>query len=333
VPAQPAHDPTKDVKAILGILEAGVVDQVSRLFCYFRLFFPFPPLPPLSLTSPLLPLVQQNITHFYPPGSLPPIAQRIANSGALAKIASSLHLPMEIAMDMARLALFDTVLYLDDSGSMTLEDRIPQLQALVSQIAFAAGLFDEDGVNVRLPLFLLRPRPSDHLLPQVRWMNSKKEGNNFTQEGQVVDLISKIKFNRGASSLYSSCLSSVLTEPPHVGTPLGTVRFAYLRFLPSLLFLFLPSPASASSSTLLTSRPLSCKSSLTSCPLAQSLKEKVLEPFITKPAKKGKLRKPVLVVCVTDGAPTFEPKDTIVKVRCVPPPCARRPLRHFLEAG
>ncbi|GAA5876976.1 hypothetical protein JCM8547_001956 [Rhodosporidiobolus lusitaniae] len=197
--AAPVKELTRDVPAILRILEEGVHDQ--------------------------------NLSHFYPPGSLQPVAQRIAQTGALSQIAQMWRLPLEIAMDLARLALFDTVIHCDDSGSMSFEEngsRIEELKSIVGKIATAAGLFDADGI-------------------QIRWMNSKKEGNNFTNEQQAYDLISKIKFNRG--------------------TPLGI-----------------------------------------------SLHEKVLEPLVLKPIKKGKLKKPLLIICVTDGAPTGEARDTIIKV-------------------
>ncbi|GAA5985640.1 hypothetical protein JCM11641_001458 [Rhodosporidiobolus odoratus] len=200
-PSQPKSDPTKDVSMILRILEEGVKDQ-------------------------------QNLAAFYPQGSLLPIAQKIATSGALSQIAQSWKLPLEIAMDFARLALFDCILYLDDSASMAFKQwqgaRLDELKMIVGHIATAAGLFDTDGIN-------------------VRWMNSKKEGNGFTTEAQALELIGRVKFDRG--------------------TPLGT-----------------------------------------------ALHEKVLEPLVHKPAKKGKLKKPVLIVCATDGAPTGEPRDTIIKV-------------------
>lgn len=60
----------------------------------------------------------QKIQAFYPPGSLEQLAARIAQSGALPRIAAQWNIPMEIAMDLAKLALFDTVMLVDDSGSM-----------------------------------------------------------------------------------------------------------------------------------------------------------------------------------------------------------------------
>ena len=41
-----------------------------------------------------------------------------AQAGALPRIAAQWNIPMEIAMDLAKLALFDTVMLVDDSGSM-----------------------------------------------------------------------------------------------------------------------------------------------------------------------------------------------------------------------
>lgn len=45
---------------------------------------------------------------------------------------------MEVAMDLCRLALFDVILYLDDSGSMSFEEngsRIGELQLLATEMS------------------------------------------------------------------------------------------------------------------------------------------------------------------------------------------------------
>jgi len=47
-----------------------------------------------------------------------------------------------------RLALYDIVIYIDDSGSMAFEEqggRIKDLELILHRVAFAATLFDEDG--------------------------------------------------------------------------------------------------------------------------------------------------------------------------------------------
>ncbi|SCV73251.1 BQ2448_7176 [Microbotryum intermedium] len=124
-------------------------------------------------------VVDQKITAFYPPGSLEPIAARIAQSGALPRLASEWNIPMEVAIDTAKLALFDTILYCDDSGSMAFEEggtRIDDLKVVISRCAFATSLFDFDGI-------------------QVRFMNSRVEGNGINCESAAMQLINQVKFS------------------------------------------------------------------------------------------------------------------------------------------
>ncbi|CAK9783598.1 unnamed protein product [Cutaneotrichosporon oleaginosum] len=148
----------------------------------------------------LLPLLQQcvqdqNLQAFYPPGSLEQIAQRVAQSGALPKIAQEWRLPMEIAMDLVKMSLFDFILYVDDSGSMAFEEngeRIDDLKLILSRVATATALFDHDGI-------------------QVRFMNSPTQGDNITSEPAAMNLIQQIKFS-GLTPLGTNLMSKVL-EP------------------------------------------------------------------------------------------------------------------------
>ncbi|KAF1837737.1 hypothetical protein BDW02DRAFT_645106 [Decorospora gaudefroyi] len=58
----------------------------------------------------------------------------------------------EIANDIVKLALYDIVLYIDDSGSMQFEEegsRIKDLRLILERVSFAATLFDADGISVR----------------------------------------------------------------------------------------------------------------------------------------------------------------------------------------
>lgn len=60
-------------------------------------------------------------------------------------------MPKEIASDLAKLALFDIVLYVDDSGSMAFEqggERIDDLKLILNRVAYASSLFDADGIQV-----------------------------------------------------------------------------------------------------------------------------------------------------------------------------------------
>jgi hypothetical protein len=61
-------------------------------------------------------------------------------------------IPREIGNDIVRLALYDVVIYIDDSGSMSFEEngeRIKDLQLILQRVAFAATLFDDDGIELR----------------------------------------------------------------------------------------------------------------------------------------------------------------------------------------
>jgi hypothetical protein len=82
---------------------------------------------------------QKRLQSFYPPGD--PRIQQTAQRAAW-------RIPREIAVDIVRLALYDIVIYIDDSGSMAFEEqgeRIKDLELIMQRVAFAATLFDEDG--------------------------------------------------------------------------------------------------------------------------------------------------------------------------------------------
>lgn len=70
-------------------------------------------------------------------------------------------MPLELAHDLATLALYDIVIFADDSGSMIFEeggDRINDLKLILGRVAEVATLFDDDG---QLPL---RPSVDDLVL-------------------------------------------------------------------------------------------------------------------------------------------------------------------------
>lgn len=46
-------------------------------------------------------------------------------------------------------------------------------------------------------------------------------------------------------------------------------------------------------------------------PLGTSLRNKVLDPLVIGPARAGRLRKPVLIITITDGQPMGEPKGAV----------------------
>jgi len=135
----------------------------------------------------------QNIQAFYPQGSLDMIAAKVASSGALDKIAAEWRMPKELASDLVKLSLFDVVLYIDDSGSMAFEEggeRIDDLKLILSRVAYATSLFDQDGI-------------------QVRFMNNRLEGNNISTENQALQLVQQVKFS-GLTPLGTSMWQKIL---------------------------------------------------------------------------------------------------------------------------
>lgn len=137
----------------------------------------------------------------------------------------------ELASDIVKVSLYDVILYVDDSGSMAFDEggtRIDDLKLILGRVAFAAGLFDDDGI-------------------QVRFMNSPEQGNNIKTQQQVEQMISNKRFSGM--------------------TPLG-----------------------------------------------RELNNKVLQPLVLAPARSGQLRKPVLIITITDGQPTGESKDDMKKM-------------------
>jgi hypothetical protein len=190
-------------------------------------------------------------------------------------------MPLEIAMDLAKLALFDVrrrfsafsslfegkltflflvfppftssrrsrhlyacersltlqvIIYADDSGSMQFEEggsRIDDLKLVLERCAFAASLFDDDGSTYHDPLlvsavrllillipFLPCPLPSFPSTVQVRFMNSRVEGNGIRSQQDAMNLVSQVRF--------SGCV--FLFIPPH----LNVDRFLLPASLPSV---------------------------------------------------------------------------------------------------
>lgn len=104
-------------------------------------------------------------------------------------------------------------------------ERIDDLKLILQKTAFAASLFDSDGI-------------------EIRFMNSDVQGNNVRSPQDIDALMQRIQF-KGL-------------------TPMGT-----------------------------------------------QLKKKVLEPLVVQKARSNQLRKPVLVITITDGQPAGEPEGAV----------------------
>ncbi|KAI9667875.1 MAG: hypothetical protein M1821_000694 [Bathelium mastoideum] len=174
---------------------------------------------------------EKGLQKFYPPGS--PAVDQIAQKASyqVDQLCSAWRIPKEIGNDIVQLALYDVVLYIDDSGSMQFEEngeRIRDLEMILKRVAYASTLFDDDGIS-------------------IRFMNNDLGGqllDGIKNEAQIEQLVKSVQF-RGL-------------------TPMGT-----------------------------------------------SLKKKVLDPLVIGRARSNQLRKPVLVLTITDGQPAGEPQGAV----------------------
>ncbi|KAI5290414.1 hypothetical protein KEM52_000464, partial [Ascosphaera acerosa] len=173
--------------------------------------------------------IQENgLQKIYPPGH--PAIEGIVNAAPrkIRQVCEEWRIPREIAQDLVKLALYDIIIFIDDSGSMSFEEngeRLDDLELILGRVAFAASLFDDDGI-------------------QVRFMNSEEVADGMRSAAQASQLVKAHRF-RGL-------------------TPLGT-----------------------------------------------NLRSKVIEPLVLAKLGSGNLRKPILVMTITDGEPTGESRSTM----------------------
>lgn len=148
-----------------------------------------------SILARLQQIVQVNgLQTFYPPEKLRAVAQRVANIdfGALA---ARWRMPADLALDFSALALYDVIIYCDDSGSMAFEDggeRIEDLRLILGRAAEVCTLFDDDGIL-------------------VRFMHSPVQGDAVRSAADASALLGQVRFC-GTTPLASSMRSRVL-EP------------------------------------------------------------------------------------------------------------------------
>ncbi|KAI4127303.1 MAG: hypothetical protein LQ338_003263 [Usnochroma carphineum] len=77
-------------------------------------------------------------------------AQRAASQ--IDQLCASWKVPREMGQDLVKLALFDIILYIDNSGSMTFEQdgaRVEELRKILTSVVYVATLFDDDGISIR----------------------------------------------------------------------------------------------------------------------------------------------------------------------------------------
>lgn len=115
------------------------------------------------------------------------------------KLVQEWNVPTEVATDVMKLALFDIILFVDDSGSIEFEERgirKEQLKQVLGIVATAASTFDQDGIS-------------------VRFMNSMELGDGIRDAEDVNRLVSRVRF-QGLTPLGTNLMGKVL-EPMVVG--------------------------------------------------------------------------------------------------------------------
>ena len=163
---------------------------------------------------------------------IPQIAARAAQQ--VDRLAQAWRVPKEIANDIVRLALYDIVIYIDDSGSMAFEEdgeRIKDLKLILQRVAFAATLFDDDGIDIR---FMNEDVPHN-------------QTSGIKSEQQVEALLARKSF-KGLT------------------------------------------------------------------PLATELRKKIIEPMLLPALRSGQMRKPLLIITITDGEPSDRKQTPLVDV-------------------
>lgn len=114
---------------------------------------------------------------FYPPDKLAALTARVMQRVDFHSLAARWRMPVELAIDLAALALYDVVIYGDDSGSMESEngERIKDLELIMAKVAEVATLFDEDGI-------------------EVRFINSDAQGNGIKSGSDASRLLQRLEY-------------------------------------------------------------------------------------------------------------------------------------------
>ncbi|KAK9802942.1 hypothetical protein WJX72_002270 [[Myrmecia] bisecta] len=118
------------------------------------------------------------LEYFYPPQRLQDVVAKLQRVDFRA-LGQQWRMPAEMAYDLAALALYDIVIFADDSGSMVFEEngeRIQDLKMILGKVAEVATLFDDDGIL-------------------IRFMNSNVQGNGIRDATSANTLVGQVNFN------------------------------------------------------------------------------------------------------------------------------------------
>ncbi|KAL1969263.1 hypothetical protein VTN77DRAFT_9455 [Rasamsonia byssochlamydoides] len=144
---------------------------------------------------------EKQLQNMYPPDKLEHLLQKLAKDAPdnIRQLMEEWNIPKEVAMDVIKLSLFDTIIYVDDSGSIEFEERgsrLTQLKQILALISSAASKFDQDGVT-------------------IRFMNSNERGDNIRSKEDAEALVARVRF-QGLTPMGTSLKHKVL-EPLVLG--------------------------------------------------------------------------------------------------------------------
>jgi hypothetical protein len=191
---------------------------------------------------------EKNLQVFYPPGSpqIPQIAARAAQQ--VDRLCQAWRIQKEIANDIVRLALYDVIIYIDDSGSMSFEEngeRIKDLQLILQRVAYAATLFDDDGIEIR---FMndeeIPPQQLSHIKSdqQIEGIMRSKRYKGLTPFGtklreKVLDplVISKMRSNQFRKPVLIIGITDGQPAGENANALVESVRYAHNQCMQSTL--------------------------------------------------------------------------------------------------
>jgi hypothetical protein len=165
----------------------------------------------------------------YPPARLNDVAARLARVdwAALAR-AHHRKSPLD-ALCLARLALVDIAIFVDDSGSMTAGSRVEDAAAIVGRVASIATLFDDDGILVRFINSVLPPGVGDSVRSEADAMAVFRAatfngGTNVGTELRNKLLAPFVMAPLASRELTKPVLIYVVTDGAPMPEPRGTLR-------------------------------------------------------------------------------------------------------------
>ena len=181
-----------------------------------------PPPPPPSFKSILQRIIEaKKLQKYYPnDAALEPILQRLQGVNFEA-LRQQWRCSLNEIVQMAALSLYDIVIYADDSGSMKAVEegtRIKDLEVILDRVTNIAGLFDDNGIN-------------------IRFFNSTMEGNDITNSQQALALIPKLEF-KYATPLGTNLHSKIL-KPMFLDSVTRKFGFGSKKKVPKPLLIFI----------------------------------------------------------------------------------------------